>query len=304
MAVEVAAELSLPTNPNCVLFGTAAVEALRGRPFTDVQRIVLRAAEGFHNRCGLPCGVSFGWRIVADRMNTQAQQLTAAFVIDGPASAEDIQALETGMGSGLLPWSRASVERIPANAVPSLACLRGQSYQVWTRDDGELWAWRLVMYPDETIRVHRTRPAIARPDAFLAQLSHAEGTIPPIASGEAELERMRMAWTLHFAERIVAADGVVDDDEKLFLSKVFPQATLVNVGLSEGSDRVRWFQHATATLPDVLGHHDKLALLTLLFTVCYSDGQVEAAEMKILGEAGEALGLQRQDVLSFLQSHC
>lgn len=304
MAVNVATEVALPTNPNCVLFGTIAIEALRGRPFTDLQRVALRAAEAFHGRCGLPVSVHFGWRVVADRQNNQLQQVTAGFVIDGPATRDDIAALDAGIRTGLIAWSSHTVERIPANAVPSVACVRSQSYQLWTRDADELWAWRLVMYPDETIRVHRTRPPIARPDAFLSQLAHAEGVLPPVASGETDLERMRVAWTLHMARRIVQSDGEVDEGEARFLDRVFPTDTLVTLGLSSPEDQVRWFQYASASLPDVLGHHDKLALLTLLFTVCYSDGKMAPQEMKILADAGASIGLQRNDVLEFLRRHC
>jgi uncharacterized tellurite resistance protein B-like protein len=304
MAVTVATEVGLPTNPNCVLYGTLAVEALRGRPFTDLQRGCLRAAEVFHGKCGLPVSVHFGWRVVADRQNNQVQQVTAGFVIDGPAKAEDLRALDEAMQSGLVAWSSHSVERIPANAVPSLAAVRSQSYQLWTRDEGDLWAWRLVMYPDETIRVHRTKPASARPDAFLAQLVHAEGVLPPVASGEADLERMRVSWTLQMARRIVAADGSVDDREARFLDRVFPVDTLVALGLSSQEDQMRWYQYAAASLPGVLGHHDKLALLTLLFTVCYSDGTMQPSEMKVLADAGESIGLSKADVLEFLRRHC
>jgi uncharacterized tellurite resistance protein B-like protein len=50
-----------------------------------------------------------------------------------------------------------------------------------------------------------------------------------------------------------------------------------------------------------LGHHDKLAMIGLFFSACYSDGSLDAREMRVLKEAGEMLGLTTREVVDYLQ---
>ena len=42
-------------------------------------------------------------------------------------------------------------------------------------------------------------------------------------------------------------------------------------------------------------------MVGLFFSACYSDGNLDAREMRVLKEAGEALGLTRQEVAAYLE---
>jgi uncharacterized tellurite resistance protein B-like protein len=123
----------------------------------------------------------------------------------------------------------------------------------------------------------------------------------PYTDSEREVERMRLAFALRFVDRIVAADGVVRDDERAFVSNVFPPDLLERLGLTEAPVVEEYFDEARESLPVVLGHHDKLALVGLFFSACASDGQLDAREMRILKEGGELLGLTRDEVVNYLR---
>ena len=51
----------------------------------------------------------------------------------------------------------------------------------------------------------------------------------------------------------------------------------------------------------MLGHHDKLAMIGLFFSACYSDGTLDAREMRVLKDAADALGVERERVVQYLQ---
>ncbi len=112
---------------------------------------------------------------------------------------------------------------------------------------------------------------------------------------------MRLAFAERYTTRVIEADGRIDPDEETFMASVFPHDALQELGVSNPEDRAMWLERALDVLPTRLGYHDKLALIGLLFSACYSDGSLDAREMKVLKEAGEALGLTREDVVKYLR---
>ena len=91
------------------------------------------------------------------------------------------------------------------------------------------------------------------------------------------------------------------EDEEQFMRTVFPEALFQQLGIGLVEIRQEWLEEAVRVLPGVLGQHDKLAMVGLFFSACYSDGSLDAREMKVLKEAGEVLGLTRQEVVKYLQ---
>ena len=89
---------------------------------------------------------------------------------------------------------------------------------------------------------------------------------------------------------------------KAFMDATFPPDLLAMMRLSEASRRERCFKEACVELPVRLGHHDKLALMGLLFSASYSDGSVDTREMRVLKDAGDKLGLDKKDVVSYLRA--
>ncbi len=303
MAVQVGNPVSLPTNPNALIYGANATEVLRGRPFTDVQRICARALDRFGQSSGLVAEVLFGWRIVQDRRNVRSTQVTASFVVDGPAGAIEIGLIDAVMEASSIPWTPMTIERVPRNAVHSLISRGGSVEQIWVEEQGELVASRLVLHPDDVVRIHRTRPDVARADAFLPGVGHVVGVERDLTEADLEIARMRLAWTLDHARQIVAADGKIDAQEARFLETVFPETVLNEMRIGSEAERAAVAAVAKERLPNVLGYHDKLALVSLLFSCSYSDGQLEASEMKVVREAGAALGLSRDDVVAWLRRY-
>ncbi|MFT4627039.1 MAG: putative tellurite resistance protein B-like protein [Myxococcota bacterium] len=298
MAVRITDEVNLPTNPNCVLFGADTAEVLVGRPWADVQRIASRALRKFHAASGLAASACYSWRVNLDRMNRRHTQVTMLFVIDGPAQSAHLQQIEDVAASSAVYWSPSSIERIPTNVIQSLLIRDGRMYQLWTRADRAAYSYRLVMH-GAGVRIHRTTPERARRDAFLPDLAHAIGQV--VLPEDRDLERMRLAFALHFARRVIEADGEVLQDEEDFMTSVFPPDALRELEVHSASGRRRWLGEGLLALPKRLGHHDKLALVGLLFSACFSDGSLDAREMKVLKEAGEALGLTREEVVKYLQ---
>ena len=146
----------------------------------------------------------------------------------------------------------------------------------------------------------RTSPERARTDWFLPEVVHAVAEI--VAPANLELERMRLAFAQHYAQQVVEADGRIDSTEKAFMDATFPPDLLAMMRLSEQSRRDRCYQDACKELPSLLGHHDKLALMGLLFSASYSDGSVDTREMRVLKDAGDKLGLDKKDVVSYLRA--
>ena len=112
---------------------------------------------------------------------------------------------------------------------------------------------------------------------------------------------MRLAFALQFTRRIVEADGVVREREAEFFDAVFPRDLVLRLGLDDASTQAEYFDAARVELPRTLGHHDKLGLVGLFFSACFSDGSLDAREMRILKDAGEALGLTREQVVKYLR---
>ncbi len=298
MPVRITSEVDLPTNPNCLLFAADATDVLVGRPWADVQRIAARALRKFHDASGLVASAAFSWRVNLDRMNRRHTQVTMIFVIDGPATAEQLQIIEDVAANSAVYWTQSSIERIPANAIQSLVARDGRLYQLWSKTEDGCFAYQLMLH-GASVRLHRASPDRVRADTFLPSVTHAVGHA--VLPADRELECMRLAFAQHFARKVIEADGRILPDEEEFMASVFPTDVMRELGVDDRANRERALVKGLRRLPEKLGHHDKLALVGLLFSACFSDGNLDAREMKVLKEAGERLGLTREEVVKYLQ---
>lgn len=119
---------------------------------------------------------------------------------------------------------------------------------------------------------------------------------PEGANPDRELDRMKIAFSVFVAKLIVDADGIVDFGELKLLSQVFPDATLQRMGFMdlEGglTDQYRKaYTQAMRELPNALELDDKLELVTLFHRTCMADGELMQAELLVLREAAEVLGI-------------
>lgn len=300
MALSPHGVLTLPSNPNGIVFAGEAVDVLRARTWRDVQQMAGKALKRFHRESRLPASAWFASRITESRRNQRYQQVIMLFVFDGPATAEHLALLEEEAAASPVFWSPGSIERVPTSAVPSLMIQGDRLHQLWAQGERGPVARRLTMGADG-VRVQEILATEADPSDFLPDVQHVIARAPGLDELDADLERMRLAFAQHFTRLVVEADGVVREDEIRFLERVFPAELMQHLGLGSKADRDQWLERARRTLPTALGHHDKLALIGLFFSACYSDGLLDAREMRVLREAGEQLGLTRQEVVKYLQ---
>ncbi len=100
---------------------------------------------------------------------------------------------------------------------------------------------------------------------------------------------------------MIEADGRVVDDERAFVLRTFPAEELEARWLDDPAVRDPLAERAATELAHMLGYHEKLALLSTFFAACYADGQVAVQELRVLKEASEALGLDREEVVEYLR---
>jgi len=290
----------LPGNPNCVSFAAPTRQVLYGRSWGKVQELAEGALLTFHRACELPVLVGFGARMALDRKNRRQSQLTMFFLFDGPASAEHMDLLDATVAHNPVAWSDAHIERVPANGVHALYAHDGEANLVVRVEGGEERISSL-MQRGASVRVVDARVADLEPTDALLDRPRIQLGPPTYGHEEREIERMRLAFAHTFAQRIVEADGIIRDDEAEFMSSVFSPESLARLGLDHPTAHEQYLAAAFDELPGRLGYHDKLALIGLFFTACYSDGSLDAREMRVLKDASDALGVERGRVVKYLQ---
>lgn len=111
-----------------------------------------------------------------------------------------------------------------------------------------------------------------------------------------ELTRLQVAFTAFVAKLIVDADGIVDFGELKLLSQVVPDEVLRAMGFLDAdgafNDAYREaYTRATRVLPERLSMAQKLDLITIFHRTCMADGELIQAELLVLREASEVLGI-------------
>ena len=293
---------ALPGNPNCVSFAARASDVLTPRSWGRVLELAEAVLSSFHEVSGLTVVAGFGARVALDRRNRRQSQVTMYLLMDGPATAAHMDHLDRTVAHNPIRWSVATIERLPVNGVHCLCAHEGVVSLVVSGPEGE------PTVPWLALRDGAVRGEEVPLSSVVDQLGERFATTPRIRLGppsygdaERETERMRLAFAQAFAQRIIEADGIIQDDEEAFMASVFSPGTMARLGLSDASVRDEYFEASLRELPGRLGHHDKLALVGLFFTACYSDGSLDAREMRVLKDAADALGVERARVVKYLQ---
>ncbi len=300
MTVAIRGEIALPTNPNCILYATTVDEAMVGG-WSALQRVAWSGLEQFYSSCGIDTVAYFGKRAWLSRRNEPIQQLLLMFVMDGPASSNDLRLLELAVHGHptRIKWSEGSMESMPPDAFPSLAVKSGKMYQLWSRFDDVV---KYLSYErvDGRVVVVGAKPEDTSPSEFLPYVRHVTAARRRVREEDWRMERMRLAFAHHFARRIVDADGVLHADEREFMQRVFPPDVMQSMGMQDRDAYQTALRDAMEQLPALLGYHDKLAMVGLFFSVCHSDGRLDPREMRVLKEAATVLGLEGNDVVAYL----
>lgn len=300
------AELPLvpvPDNPNAVVFPVDARTRAPGRTWASLARDVIGATRGFHAACGLVVHAGWAWRVALDRKNRRHVQLLLWVVFDGPSTGEQFDLLERDVRSAIPGAGAGCIERVPVNGAGVVVWKDGVAHWPWhppTERGGEPHAVSL-QWAEDHLRAVELTPSRATADDVPEELVPILVTEPEYGEAQIEDERLRLAFAMHHTNAIVAADGIVQDRESTFVSNLFPTDLVRALGLESDDARARAFASAKTELPKRLGHHDKLALIGLFFSACYSDGTLDAREMRVLKDAGEQLGLTKEEVVKYLR---
>lgn len=111
-----------------------------------------------------------------------------------------------------------------------------------------------------------------------------------------DLERWKTAFAMFIAKLVVDADGIVDFGELKLLAQVFPDAHLAALGfLDEDGETTAAFKdaylEAMRELPNRLSLDEKLELVTVFHRASMADGELLQAELLVMREAAEVLGI-------------
>ena len=110
------------------------------------------------------------------------------------------------------------------------------------------------------------------------------------------LDRLRVAFAVHEAKRIVDADGILDVGEIELLVLAFPNPWLRTCGFLDERTRLTpaceaAYHEALEVLPRSLSLEQKLELVTLFHRTCMVDGELHERELQLLLEAARRLGV-------------
>lgn len=298
MPVPIRGEIALPTNPNCVLYAARGDEAMR-EGWSALQRTAWSGLEQFYSAAGIDCVAYFGRRSWLDRRNEPVNQLLIMFVMDGPASSDDLLLIESVFKASPVYWSVGAMESMPPDAFPSLCVKSGKMYQLWSMIEDQPRYLRMKMGASRLSIVGASVDSV-EPSDFLPYLKHVVAGRRRVRDEDWRMERMRIAFAHHYSKLIMESDGIIHADEREFMARVFPPEVMESMGMSTHLARKEALEEALKELPALLGHHDKLAMVGLFFSVCHADGTLDAREMRVLKDAASVLGLDGNQVVGYL----
>ena len=293
--------LALPASRECLVISGDASRTIGrpGRSWQDLQRLAAFALQQlFHT--GRHDAVAYVADLPFTDQSMRATTLVALyFCTDGALSEEDLKALATPFEKPdrATDWSIDGVHALSDEAFPTLAIHKGALHQLWI-DPKDPVCVTLSASGLRTRRTIRTFGQSSERD-FLQWVKHSVVKDPPPPRTQ-ERERLKLAFSYRVAQRIVAADGVIDKGEKAFMEKTY-LSELEEYGLTDERELDRLVVRAETELEQMLGHHEKLALLSRFFATCYSDGKLDVRELKVLKAASASLGLESQTVMQHLQ---
>lgn len=270
--------------------------------WSHLVRVLSASLRSFHAASGAEAMV---WMDLTEWMNRRKQPalLLAVYICtDARASKRDLASLEPALAGSGLKWAVDGVMRRPRSARPVLVTVGGRAAQIWIDRRGRQVAYGIVMGRGAERIGWRTHVRAEATEAdFIPELTHVIGHLS-VADPEQRrrIERMKLVFAHAVAHRIMLADGVLEHGEETFLLTRFPEERLVQLGLGP-EVREKALAEAEAELSSLLGHHEKLALLSTFYAACYADGRIEVRELRVLKEAATVLGLEPVDVSGYLQ---
>lgn len=231
-----------------------------------------------------------------DRKHEETEILTLSLATDQALTREQVGALCRPILRAGRGWSLDGVVSLPSGAFPVLVS-DGEIYRTWKKDYEGLHRLAIPVLgpPSQTARLGEGDPPDG-PEEFANAFADT-GTDPGLGQ---ERERLKLAFATRVARAITSADGVLDNREAAYMAEHFGDDKLARFGLGDPAKLAVAQAEADERLADLLGHHEKLALLSGFFAACWADGNVDVRELRALREATAQLGLHPQEVAGYL----
>lgn len=111
-----------------------------------------------------------------------------------------------------------------------------------------------------------------------------------------DTEALKLAFSYHALEQIIAADGVLEPEEAAFLEQTFPRALMLESGFIDdvGGKTPLYadaLDEALIELPDRLTLGEKLCIVELFVDATIADGVFRHSESEVLQQAAIMLGV-------------
>ncbi len=216
--------------------------------------------------------------------------------------------------SGGLQWQPAGPQPPPDMAFPAMIAQDGIIYRAWLDDPEHQICLYLaqdaandevqnigVETMEELGAIEPTnlpglRIGFAMPDdPLMPTLSHLGSE--PLTPDVLDLERMKIAFSWQFVFMVMNADGHVDEKERAFMARLFPNSLLSKVDLvdEQGEFREPAFTiartEALRVLPDRLSMPERVELLRTLKQAAWADGVLVPEETQVYEAAADMLGV-------------
>ena len=296
--------ISLPKSDACAAFSVESKTVFQGGR-SPWKAVISPAALSLQHFPAVPGHDAAVW--VDDQPWTDADGvvgslITLYFGTDAALTREELSALGEPVMKANMGWSPDGIHPRSSGSFPCMAMWRDELHQIWLHDAHERPCCLSLKPMGHRVRRADTLFDDATVRDFVPHISHAVARFDGADSAAVHHKlQLKMAFALQTAERVVEADGVVDDDEVAFLARTFPEEEVKRLWLDDVALRDTLARQAGEELKELLGYHEKLALLSTFFAACYSDGKLEVRELRVLKEASATLGLKSEDVVTYLQ---
>lgn len=295
--------LALASPEHCMTWTAEARQLfqLGAVPYKRVLQTPVLALQNLHHASG---GAELTMYLAAhpwtDRRGRPGSLVSLYVATDHAIAKAHIEALGRPLQG--TSWQSDGIHGVPEYAFPCLGMRDGQLLHLWVEDPDLGLVCTLLGAHGPRVKAEVYRFSDVSPDRFLDHAGHAKGSWALHEAGDRQLrEQLKLAFAYRVAERVIEADGRIEDDERAFLARTFPDAQLAELWLDDVGLRDQLAEQAETELGAMLGYHEKLGLLSTFFGACYADGNVAVQELKVLRDASAALGLDRSEVAAYLQ---
>lgn len=295
-------DITVPAGEVCVTWSAPAGRALPVGPraWRALCRVAAQALQGFHATARADAAVWLWDRPWRAKRGSGDALVTMFLGSSVPIGKESLDAVGRPLGDAETGWHGNGVHPRPGDAQPLMGIIGGRMHMLWQRDTSGPYLVVLRREAEDLSRARLRLDEVSEAD-FLPRIGHAVG-VPEVLPAHAtrEKRRLELAFALKMVHRIVAADGRKEPRENEFVLQQFPDALIREHGLHDPAALDAAAAKAEQLLAAMLGHHEKLALLNTFYAACAADGRVEVAEMKLLKQGAESLGLRHDEVVSYL----